>query len=621
MRRLLCCAALALMAAPVALTAQSTVAVAAGGTWGSGAERTLEGLSQSPTYEGVSLDDLHLQSAPGSPLFWDADAFLRWTGDGRLAARWEVPASWRLKLEVAHIVTDEPPGSTNYAPAVPSFFGGASRYFTLGDAPRRWDGVGTLRFDAAAGKSGALFGALRYAESGGEARALRGGSYGSAIDFSVPTMEHPTALIREASAGYAYRFGLTTLSLEAAAGESEGGRTQIVRQFGGFALDRTLVDDSAQKVNFASGTIRADFAPAKDRWDAAIGFSASNATNKPTSSLAVQDRLSPSTSWSSQGMRVDADRWSIFASAHWRPAEGLQLGYGGALSQETADGEGYAGVGPFLPATPAAVQQEGWQHHEGLNLSWALSKALSLTAGAVLDWRRYDRTTQGLTRRDAQSRYDYRLRVRYRPIRALEIVAAFKDRNEDATGDFGDRTLQVQSASITAVIRPVRRLTLRATVEEADSSADVRYDQPGLSTNRIADKHAAFSASYGFKGGAILFLQGDAREIQTYYRGLTQDYNPAYFFGPDYRESRSTFQLGAILPLSARWQATLFAGQTLLHGTEAYRYPIAAATLDFAWKPSLTLSLRGQYTGYHRYDYSFDNGSANLVQAVVAWKF
>lgn len=620
MKKLLYLAALALVTAPVVLLAQNTVSVATGGASKSGDGQTLDGLSQYPSYEDLSLDDLHLQGTSGS-LFWDVDAFLRWTGDGRLAAKWEVPASWRLELDVADVVTYAPPGSTNYAPGVPTFFGSSSKYFTLGDALRSWDGYGNLRFDAAIGTTAAFFGSLRYADSGGNARAQRGGSYGSVVDFSVPTLEQPWTQVSQASAGYAYRFGLTTLSVAGTAGQSDGGRTQFVRQFGGFALNRILVDDSAQKVSFASGVIRADFEPGSGQWDASIGVAASNATNRPTSSLSAQNRLFPSTSWTAQGMKAEANRWSIFATAHWRPVESLQVGYAGVLSEETTDGDGYLGIGPFLPTVPMVVQQESWQNQEGVNLWWAPSRQFSLTAGAVFGWRRYDQTTQEGTKRDSQRKYDYRIRMRWRPIHAVDIIAALKDYDRDATGDFGDRTLQMQSASVTAVIRPVRRLTIRAEVEGVSSSADVDFHQPQPSYNRITNNLASLSLAYAFKAGAVIFLRGNVQEVRTYYRGLTQDYNSMYFFGPDYRENRSTVQLGAVLPFSARWQATLFAGQTLLHGTEAYRYPEVAATLDFAWKPSLTLSLRAQYTGFHQYAYSFANGSANLVQALVAWKF
>ena len=92
-------------------------------------------------------------------------------------------------------------------------------------------------------------------------------------------------------------------------------------------------------------------------------------------------------------------------------------------------------------------------------------------------------------------------------------------------------------------------------------------------------------------------------------------------FASSYDERTTTVQAGAAVPLGSRWHATAFAGQTILAGTEAYRFPVVSASVDFDWKPNLSLSLRGQASGFHRYAYSLDNGSVDFVSAVLSWKF
>lgn len=608
------------LAAALPFHGQNSATVALGGTSSHGDRETLKGLTQIPGVEGFSLEDVRWSGTSGD-LRRDAEGFLRRTGDGRLALRWEVPASWCLRIEARHVVTDEPPGPTNFSPDVPAFFGRHPRYLSLGETPRRRLWMGDVRLDLAVGERAAAFGLLRVLDEGGSARALRGGSFGSAIDFSLPTREDPTASVLEARAGLALRRGAFTLSAEAAAGSFDGGRTQVVRQFGGFALDRTLLDTSEQRINEGEGTVRLQWRPENGRFDAAVGLSAKNAVNEPRSSLEVKDRLFPGASWSGSGLRSEADSFCLFASAHYRPAPSVEVGYGGNLSEEEVDSEGVLGLGPFLPTPFVAVHEDLWLHEEGLSLSWRPSRTLSLTAGGTLGWRRFERATVEGVERDRQDRNDARLRLRWKPFRSFETILSFQDRKRDARGDLGDRLLRIRSGSAEAVVRPLPRLEVRGLLSREATTADLRYGLESTSRNRIREDRAGLSASLALSSGAVLFFQGDHRRWSTYFQGLLPPTPEALFFGPGYEERTTSVQAGASLPLGERWHATAFAGQTLLAGTEAYRFPVLSATVDFDWKPNLTLSFRGQISGFHRYAYAFENGSADTLAAALTWKF
>lgn len=608
------------LASALPLFGQGSATVSLGGSSNHGDRETLRGLTQLPTLEGLSLEEIRWSETVGNRRF-NAGGFLRRTGDGALALAWEVPASWRLRIEARHVVTDEPPGPTNFSPEVPAFFGLHPTYLSLDEAPRRRLWIGEARLDAALGPSAAAYGILRVLDEGGSARALRGGSFGSAIDFSLPTRERPTASVLETRAGVALRRGAATLSAEAAAGSFDGGRTQEVRQFGGFALDRTLHDVSEQNIDEGSGTVRFQWRPEGGRFDAAVGLSARNAVNEPRSSLEVNDRLFPGAAWQGGGIRSEADSLHLFATAHYRPGPSVEVGYGGNLSEEEVDSEGYLGLGPFLPTPFLSVHEDLWLHEEGLSLSWRPSRSLSLSAGATVGWRRYDRSSLGGTERDRQDRNDARLRLRWKPFRSFDMVLSLKDRKRDAHGDLGDRLLRLRSASAEAAFRPVPRMEIRGLLSRDATTADLRYALDSPSRNRIWEDRAGLSGSWGHPSGAVVFLQGDYRRWRTSFHGLQPPTPEALFFGPHYEERTTSVQAGASVPLGARWHATVFAGQTILGGTEAYRFPVLSATADFDWKPNLTLSFRGRISGFHRYAYSLENGSADTLAAALTWKF
>ncbi len=608
------------LASALPLFGQGSATVSLGGTSNHGDRETLKGLTQLPALEGLSLEEFRWGGTAGD-LRWSAEGFLRRTGDGALSLTWEVPASWRLRIDARHAVTDEPPGPTNFSPDVPAFFGRHPKYLPLGEAPRRRLWIAEGRVDASLGSSAAAYGILRVLDEGGSARALRGGSFGSAVDFSLPTRERPDASVLEARAGVALRRGAATLSAEAAAGSFDGGRTQEVRQFGGFALDRTLLDVSVQKIDEGSGTVRFQWRPEGGRFDAAVGLSARNAVNEPRSSLEVNDRLFPGAAWRGGGIRSEADSFCIFAAAHYRPVPSVEVGYGGNLSEEEVDSEGYLGLGPFLPTPFLSVHEDLWLHEEGVSLSWRPSRSLSLTAGATVGWRRYERSTLQGVDRDRQDRNDARMRLRWKPLRSFDMVLSLEDRKRDARGDLGDRLLRLRSASAEARLRPLPRLEIRGLLSRDAATADLRYALSSSSHNRIWEDRAGLSGSWGHSSGAVVFLEGDYRRLRTTFHGLLPPTPEALFFGPAYEERTTSVQAGASLPLGARWHATAFAGQTLAAGTEAYRFPVVSATVDFDWKPNLTLSFRGRISGYHRYAYAFENGSADTLAAALTWKF
>ncbi|MGC8763964.1 MAG: hypothetical protein ACP5VN_10105 [Acidobacteriota bacterium] len=211
--------------------------------------------------------------------------------------------------------------------------------------------------------------------------------------------------------------------------------------------------------------------------------------------------------------------------------------------------------------------------------------------------------------------------MRWRPSRFWEVRLSGQDRRRDARGDLGDRILRSLSGRGEVLLKPWRGVQVSGSFSREVETAKVRYELDGRSFNRLSDTRSALSASWGLSGGTVLFLQGDHRRLETRFQGLVSLGSEDLFFGPAYSERTTSVQAGASLPLGARWHASLFGGQTLLSGTQSFRFPVLSATVDFDWKPGLSVSLRGQASGFHRYAYSFENGSADFVSAVLSWKF